>query len=70
MWIGGPGLRGFEGVANLLKGDANPSGRLIETYAANSLSSPAMVNFGDISYTNNAELTFADQEQFEGKLVV
>ena len=25
MWIGGPGLRGFEGVANLLKGDANPS---------------------------------------------
>ena len=57
-------------MANLLKGDANPSGRLIETYAANSLSSPAMVNFGDISYTNNAELTFADQEQFEGKLVV
>ena len=70
MWIGGPGLRGFEGVANLLKGDANPSGRLIETYASNSLSSPAMVNFGDISYTNYDELTYADQAQFQGKLVV
>lgn len=70
MWIGGPGLRGFEGVANLLKGDANPSGRLIETYAANSLSAPAMANFGDISYTNYDELEYADQAQFEGKLVV
>lgn len=70
MWIGGPGLRGFEGVANLLKGDANPSGRLIETYAANSLSAPAMVNFGDISYTNYDKLTYADQAQFEGKMLV
>lgn len=70
MWIGSPGLRGFEGVADLLKGDANPSGRLVETYAANSLSAPAMVNFGDISYTNADKVDFADQAQFESKLVV
>lgn len=41
LWIGNPGLRGFEGVANLLTGSANPSGRLVDTYAVDSLSSPA-----------------------------
>lgn len=41
LWIGDPGQRGFEGVANLLTGKANPSGHLTDTYAANSLSSPA-----------------------------
>lgn len=41
LWIGTPGQRGFEGVANLLTGAANPSGRLVDTYAVDSLSSPA-----------------------------
>ena len=52
MWIGGPGFRGFEGVANLLCGEAVPSGRLVDTYAANSMSAPAVVNAGDFSYAN------------------
>ena len=39
LWIGCPGEKGFTGVANILTGEANPSGRLIETYAVNSLSS-------------------------------
>ena len=47
LWIGGPGLRGFEGVAKLLTGEANPSGRLTDTYAADSLSAPACVNAND-----------------------
>ena len=41
LWIGCPGEKGFTGVANILTGAANPSGRLIETYAADSLSAPA-----------------------------
>lgn len=41
LWIGNPGNRGFEGVANLLTGKTNPSGRLVDTYAVDSLSSPA-----------------------------
>ena len=41
LWIGCPGEKGFTGVTNVLTGAANPSGGLIETYAANSLSSPA-----------------------------
>lgn len=41
LWIGIPGQRGFEGVAHILSGVTNPSGRLVDTYAADSLSSPA-----------------------------
>ena len=33
LWIGGPGAAGTPGIGNLLKGTANPSGRLADTYA-------------------------------------
>lgn len=53
MWIGGPGSGcGFRGVADLLTGASDPSGRLTDTYATSAMSAPAMMNFGDISYTN------------------
>lgn len=45
--IGETGLTGFYGVVDLLTGAANPSGHLVDTYAADSLSSPAIANFGD-----------------------
>lgn len=46
LWIGYPGYTGFKGVADLLVGDADPSGRTVDTYATNSLSAPAMRNYG------------------------
>lgn len=54
LWIGLPGQRGFEGVANILTGAANPSGHLTDTYAVNSLSGPAVVNgsFNNQQWTN------------------
>lgn len=55
LWVAGAGSVGFVGMANILCGDANPSGRLIDTYAANSLSSPAVTNFGNFAYTNASE---------------
>ena len=55
LWIGTPGSYGFEGVANILTGAANPSGGLIDTYAVNSFSSAAMQNYGDFTYANAAE---------------
>lgn len=52
LWVGAPGVYGFLGVADVLGGDVNPSGRIADTYAVNSTSSPAMMNFGVYTYTN------------------
>ena len=56
LWIGGTGVTGFTGVVNLLTGAANPSGRLVNIYAADSLSSPAAQNAGDFTFTNASEI--------------
>ncbi len=50
LWIGGPGLLGFTGVADILAGKADPSGHFVDTYATDSLSSAAVQNSGDISF--------------------
>ena len=52
LWVGLPGIYGFEGVADVLLGNESPSGRMVDTYAVSSLSAPAMVNFGIHSYDN------------------
>lgn len=52
LWIGYPGNYGMTGVANILTGKADPSGRNVITYAADSLSSAAMQNAGDFTFDN------------------
>jgi beta-glucosidase len=49
LWVGFPGGNGFTGVANILTGAADPSGSFGDTYATDSLSAPAMRNFGDFT---------------------
>ena len=51
LWMGNPGYYGLPGVVNILTGKANPSGRLVATYAADSLSSAAVQNFGEFRFT-------------------
>lgn len=52
LWIGGPGSTGLDGVARVLAGDVNPSGRLVDTYAYDMTTNPTYWNTGDFSYTN------------------
>ena len=52
LWIGNTGYMGSPGVVNILTGEANPSGKLVDTYAADSLSSPAAANMGEFAYGN------------------
>ncbi len=56
LYVGTLGIKGTVGAVNLLTGAANPSGKLVDTYATNSLSSPAVQNFGDFTYTNKDEI--------------
>lgn len=67
MQIGLPGAYGFYGIADLLSGKANPSGRLADTWVNNNQSAPASVNYGDYEwknadpkYTMNSELVQAE----------
>ncbi len=46
LYIGFPGHQGFVGVAEILRGTVNPSGKLADTYATSSLSAPSTVNSG------------------------
>ncbi|WP_294517477.1 glycoside hydrolase family 3 C-terminal domain-containing protein [uncultured Pseudoflavonifractor sp.] len=66
LWIGNPGLVGFRGVVNLLTGAANPSGRLVDTYAASSLSAPSVQNYGSFTFENSTEITdyCADDDKY------
>lgn len=55
LWIGGPGLNGTYGVADVIVGNTSPSGRLADTYAASVASSPAAQNWATSQYTNLTE---------------
>lgn len=54
LWIGAFGQTGATAVGEVLTGAVNPSGALVDTYAYDSLSAPAMANFGDYTITNSA----------------
>ena len=52
LWIGYPGNYGMTGAARVIAGKSDVSGRNVITYATNSLSSAAMQNAGDFTFTN------------------
>ena len=52
LWCGGVGQEGLYGLATLISGKANPSGKLVDTYAYDSTSAPSFTNMGDFSIAN------------------
>ena len=52
MWVGLGGTSGPNSVVDLVSGEANPSGRLSDTFVYDSFSAPATVNFSDFNYSN------------------
>lgn len=52
LWIGYTGTYGLNAVADILSGDVNPSGRLVDTYANDNTTVPGMVDFYADKYTN------------------
>ncbi|MDE6607407.1 MAG: fibronectin type III-like domain-contianing protein, partial [Lachnospiraceae bacterium] len=50
LWSGDVGISGIDAVADILAGNVNPSGSLVDTYCYNNYSAPAMVNFIPTTY--------------------
>ncbi|MCD7753299.1 MAG: glycoside hydrolase family 3 C-terminal domain-containing protein [Clostridiales bacterium] len=56
VWIAGPGQTGFRSLGNVLSGEANPSGKLVDTYVYDLLSIPAINYVGSFIYDDSADL--------------
>ena len=54
LWVGGFGQTGTNGLAKVISGDVNPSGRLVDTFALNTLDAPSTANLGDYSFSNSS----------------
>ncbi len=52
LWVGYTGEWGLNGVADILAGNANPSGRLVDTYCYDNTTAPAMVGIYAQKYSN------------------
>lgn len=76
LWIGPVGQYGMYGVADLLVGNVNPSGRLIDTYSSSSFSAPAttvygvnglyqFTNFGGTNFTAYLEGIYVGYRYYE-----
>lgn len=59
LWIGDVGMTGSLGVADILAGNVNPSGRIVDTFMKDNHSAPAMENFGAYVWTNGSEYDVA-----------
>lgn len=67
MEIGFPGGYGFYGVADILSGEANPSGHLTDSYAVTNANSPAAQNFGNYEWTNADPSVNINAEEVEAE---
>ena len=53
LWVGGVGQEGMHAIPQVLTGEVNPSGRLVDTYAYHSTSAPSFRNMGNFSIVNS-----------------
>ena len=68
LWIGYTGVVGLYGVADLLVGNENPSGRLVDTYCYDNTTAPSMVNMYGAEWTNAADYTDLDFQHLDGNM--
>jgi len=66
LWIGETGMSGIEAVGDLLNGTVNPSGKLVDTFCYDNLTSPALQNAHATAYTNGEAmgLSFANNNLY------
>ncbi len=62
--LGDAGFRGAYGVADVITGKANPSGKLVDTYAVSIDETPSSYNFGNFSYTNGSKIKASQAKNY------
>ncbi|WP_220400757.1 glycoside hydrolase family 3 C-terminal domain-containing protein, partial [Escherichia coli] len=62
VWTGTPGPYGARSLGNVLAGNLNPSGLLVDSYAYDLDSAPATENFGSYGY-KNLDKNFVNYEE-------
>ena len=70
LWIGHPGEAGLNGVANIIAGLANPSGKLVDTYAYDLSTAPSFYNTDNNRYTNMDDTEMYGYYQYEEGIYV
>ena len=56
LWIGYPGSNGLTALAKILKGEINPSGRTVDTFARDFKTDPVWYNFSNNMMEGNSSL--------------
>ena len=64
IWAGCCGSQGGVALAEILKGEVNPSGHLVDTYVRDLRNDPTYKNFGSYVYSNSDELNSYQDETF------
>ena len=62
--FGNAGYRGAYGLADVIAGNVSPSGKLVDTMAYSAYSSPAMENWGDMSYSNSGKIMASQASKY------
>ncbi len=58
LWAAGMGHVGMEALGEIVAGEVNPSGKLIDTYVYDMEKTPWWNNFGDFNYANMDEFAY------------
>lgn len=52
IFVGKPGYHGLTALADIVRGEINPSGKITDTYVYDAFDNPAAALYGDSKYTN------------------
>lgn len=63
LWCAGAGETGFNALGSIMCGDVNPSGKLVDTYVYDLMSTPVYNNFGNFDYSNSNEITGSEENK-------
>ncbi len=63
LWIGQPGNTGLKAIPRILKGEVNPSGKLVDIYTRDFSEDPTWQNFGTLAQLNDIDPVTGEYEE-------